>query len=493
MEIANELIPHVMKAEATSNKSLDHSVLNDPYSFGQLIRFYDGICCWEEGSPTPVLHIGWAKPMVASFSKFDAGVRNQMKFSGPPKSENDEQEEEEDLDEGKSSSPSFYNLNSHENVSCVDTDDNNSLQNESFHSASSDEGICLLTSKSNENNKDDSITFLCASNGSNVPEYIETKSNIKRTEDSDEIAINNNYYDKYSATKSSSTTAATCDTKLHISFNSSFTSTSFDKSVKSKPKSTTSPVINTKVNKNALPSNKQNVCDSFDHLQSRNLNHNHKKRKYSENSTYHSQEHYYNGVQNRCQNDMIGYSPNYDSNRCESCDIKFSSSNINGLECNCQKETYEANERVVSRLSGVCGSKLLSVGFLLGFSDAPFVDDNPNQENFSVSELLLKRKHNHPTAKPMSTVLISDGDSNSRSSSEKSFKKMELQSAKMIGLKELLCSEKINTSAIQLQLTAQSQTESKKSMNFGNNLTNLSDESLYLMSSSNRPKRSRRE
>merc|ERR1712179_29260 len=78
---------------------MEESVLNDPSCFGQLIRFYDGVCCWEEGSPTPVLHIGWAKPMVASFSKFDAGVRNQMKFSGPPKSENDEQEDEEELDE----------------------------------------------------------------------------------------------------------------------------------------------------------------------------------------------------------------------------------------------------------------------------------------------------------------------------------------------------------------------------------------------------------
>ena len=82
MEIANELIPHVMKAEAASNKPSKEKVLNDPICFGHLIRFYDGICCWEEGSPTPVLHIGWAKPMVASFSKFDARVRTQLKFSG---------------------------------------------------------------------------------------------------------------------------------------------------------------------------------------------------------------------------------------------------------------------------------------------------------------------------------------------------------------------------------------------------------------------------
>ena len=492
MEIANELIPHVMKAEATSNKPLDRSVLNDPYSFGQLIRFYDGICCWEEGSPTPVLHIGWAKPMVASFSKFDAGVRNQMKFSGPPKSENDEQEDEEELDEGKSSSPSFFNLNSHENISCVDTDDNCSLQNESFHSTSSDEGICLLTPTSNENNKDDYVSFLCAGNESNVPENTNSKSTIKDTDDNGEFTINNNYYDKYSETKSS-TSSATCDTKLNLSSNSSFTSSSIDKSVKNKTKSTTTQVNNTKVSKNALPSNRQPVCDSFDHLQSRSLNSNHKKRQYSNNSTCHSQEMHDNSVQNRCQNDMIDSSLNCDLNRCEidTCDIKSSSIYNNGFGSNCQKDNYEENDKVVSQLSGVCGNQLLSVDYLLGFSDDPFVDDNPNEEDFSVSKLLLKRKHERPSVKQISTILISDGDSNSRSSSEKSLKKMELQSAKMIGLKELLCSEKINTSAIQLQLTAQSQTESKKSMNFGNNLTNLSDESL--MSSSNRPKRSRRE
>ena len=39
---------------------------------------------------------------------------------------------------------------------------------------------------------------------------------------------------------------------------------------------------------------------------------------------------------------------------------------------------------------------------------------------------------------------------------------MRLHSVKMRGLKGLLCAEKLNTSAIQLQLTAQSQTEVKK-------------------------------
>lgn len=41
-------------------------------------RFYDGICQWEEGSQTPILHIGWAKPLVSTIAKFDYDIRSQI-------------------------------------------------------------------------------------------------------------------------------------------------------------------------------------------------------------------------------------------------------------------------------------------------------------------------------------------------------------------------------------------------------------------------------
>lgn len=41
-------------------------------------RFYDGICQWEEGSLTPILHIGWAKPLVSTIAKFDYDIRSQV-------------------------------------------------------------------------------------------------------------------------------------------------------------------------------------------------------------------------------------------------------------------------------------------------------------------------------------------------------------------------------------------------------------------------------
>ena len=62
LEIANELIPHTVRT-ASLNPQTYREVLQDPECFSHVLRFYDGICSWEEDSLTPVLHIGWAKPM----------------------------------------------------------------------------------------------------------------------------------------------------------------------------------------------------------------------------------------------------------------------------------------------------------------------------------------------------------------------------------------------------------------------------------------------
>ena len=46
-----------------------------------MLRFYDGICHWEEDANTPVLHIGWARPLVNTISKFDASIRAQVQIT----------------------------------------------------------------------------------------------------------------------------------------------------------------------------------------------------------------------------------------------------------------------------------------------------------------------------------------------------------------------------------------------------------------------------
>lgn len=78
LDIANEQIPTIMKAESSGHSA--KSILRDPHCFANLLRFYDGICQWEEGSQTPILHIGWAKQLCFAICKFDYDIRSQVKI-----------------------------------------------------------------------------------------------------------------------------------------------------------------------------------------------------------------------------------------------------------------------------------------------------------------------------------------------------------------------------------------------------------------------------
>ena len=69
-------------------------LLQDPECFAHLLRFYDGLCGWEEGSSTPVLHIGWAKPLVATIAKFPHHIRAKVDIKADINDENDEQSDE---------------------------------------------------------------------------------------------------------------------------------------------------------------------------------------------------------------------------------------------------------------------------------------------------------------------------------------------------------------------------------------------------------------
>lgn len=84
LEIANDLIPHMVKVVSAGGcepgRVSEIPLLQDPECFASLLAFYDGLCGWEEESPTPVLHIGWAKPFVATISKFTSHVRNKAQI-----------------------------------------------------------------------------------------------------------------------------------------------------------------------------------------------------------------------------------------------------------------------------------------------------------------------------------------------------------------------------------------------------------------------------
>lgn len=72
-----------MSTSTCSLQTSSNILLQDPECFAHLLRFYDGLCEWEEGSSTPVLHIGWAKPLVSTISKFPGHVRSMVDITVP--------------------------------------------------------------------------------------------------------------------------------------------------------------------------------------------------------------------------------------------------------------------------------------------------------------------------------------------------------------------------------------------------------------------------
>jgi len=70
MEINNDFIPHLLKTQEHLQSS--------PECFAEIIQFYDGLCSWEESSSTPVLHVGWVKPMMKCLMQFEFNTRTKV-------------------------------------------------------------------------------------------------------------------------------------------------------------------------------------------------------------------------------------------------------------------------------------------------------------------------------------------------------------------------------------------------------------------------------
>ncbi|XP_076006116.1 menin [Genypterus blacodes] len=120
-DIANDVIPNLLKETTAAAESTEgegdkvddlpkqaaaFSALQDPECFAHLLRFYDGICKWEEGSPTPVLHVGWATYLVQSLSRFEAQVRQRVSIiTKEPESQDDDDQSSDDPREGRRRGP----------------------------------------------------------------------------------------------------------------------------------------------------------------------------------------------------------------------------------------------------------------------------------------------------------------------------------------------------------------------------------------------------
>ncbi|XP_029311107.1 menin [Cottoperca gobio] len=123
-DIANDVIPTLLKEAAAESpgeggeggegadkehpkQAAAFTALQDPECFAHLLCFYDGICKWEEGSPTPVLHVGWATYLVQSLSRFDAQVRQRVSIiTKEPECQNDDDDmSSDDPREGRRRGP----------------------------------------------------------------------------------------------------------------------------------------------------------------------------------------------------------------------------------------------------------------------------------------------------------------------------------------------------------------------------------------------------
>lgn len=77
IEVTRYNSPLVFAVSHSESPVLIYST-NNQYYLRIVFRFYDGICLWEQGSLTPILHIGWVKPLVTTISRFDGEIRSQV-------------------------------------------------------------------------------------------------------------------------------------------------------------------------------------------------------------------------------------------------------------------------------------------------------------------------------------------------------------------------------------------------------------------------------
>lgn len=83
-EVANDLLPSMLKVLTAGSlepgKVSTKPFLQDPVCLALILKFYDNLCCWEEGSSTPVLHTVWASHFVATVLKFSSIIRSKIKL-----------------------------------------------------------------------------------------------------------------------------------------------------------------------------------------------------------------------------------------------------------------------------------------------------------------------------------------------------------------------------------------------------------------------------
>jgi hypothetical protein len=83
------------------------------------------LCGWEEGSSTPVLHIGWAKPLVATIAKFPPYIRAKVDIKAETEENDDEKDDEKDENELEHSFDDIKNVDQNKDNKTCDNKDSN--------------------------------------------------------------------------------------------------------------------------------------------------------------------------------------------------------------------------------------------------------------------------------------------------------------------------------------------------------------------------------
>ncbi|TGZ74024.1 hypothetical protein CRM22_001175 [Opisthorchis felineus] len=96
LEIATQLMPHMFRSAAEASRSCSEglveadpdgclyqpaNILDDPQCLAYLLAFYDHLCLWEEGSPVPVLHVGWVDKLMVNLARFSRRARRLLVLS----------------------------------------------------------------------------------------------------------------------------------------------------------------------------------------------------------------------------------------------------------------------------------------------------------------------------------------------------------------------------------------------------------------------------
>lgn len=103
-DIAHSKLPYIAKHPHpllfSSNQMCREDFLSDQENYENVLKFYDGLCKWEEQGSTQILHTIWASKFLAVITKFSSSLRANIKVEkGSDEETSSESAESSDDDE----------------------------------------------------------------------------------------------------------------------------------------------------------------------------------------------------------------------------------------------------------------------------------------------------------------------------------------------------------------------------------------------------------